>query len=62
MAKRCFLCGAKMDENTGLCTNPDCVRSKPLPDPKEKTDGSGPNKDCIAYKGSDSNQTTTKEG
>lgn len=25
-------------------------------------DGNCPNKDCIAYKGSDSNQTTTKEG
>lgn len=38
MTKRCFLCGSKMDEKTGLCTNPDCVRSKPLPDQKEKTE------------------------
>lgn len=36
MTKRCFLCGSKMD--AGLCTNPDCVRSKPLSDPKEKTE------------------------
>jgi hypothetical protein len=33
MEKRCFLCMHKMDESTGLCTNPDCVRSQPLPDP-----------------------------
>lgn len=38
MEKTCFICLHKMDENTGLCTNPDCVRSKPLPDPKEKTE------------------------
>lgn len=38
MTKRCFLCGSKMDEKTGFCTNPECVRSKPLPDPKEKTE------------------------
>ncbi len=38
MTKRCFLCGSKMDENTGLCTNTSCVRSQPLPDPKEKTE------------------------
>lgn len=30
MAKRCFRCGKKMDEKTGLCTNSKCVRSKPL--------------------------------
>ncbi len=34
--KRCFLCLSKMDEKTGLCTNPNCVRSKPLPPPEEK--------------------------
>ncbi len=34
MEKRCFLCMSKMDESTGLCTNPECVRSKPLPEPK----------------------------
>lgn len=34
MTKRCFLCGSKMDENTGLCTNQSCVRSKPLPKPQ----------------------------
>lgn len=38
MEKTCFICLHKMDENTGLCTNPDCVRSQPLPDPKEKTE------------------------
>lgn len=32
--KRCFLCMSKMDESTGLCKNPKCVRSKPLPEPK----------------------------
>lgn len=31
---RCFLCHKKMDSKTGLCTNPKCVRSKPL-EPKE---------------------------
>lgn len=36
MTKRCFLCGSKMDENTGLCTNTSCVRSQPLPDPKKR--------------------------
>lgn len=38
MEKTCFICLHKMDENTGLCTNPDCVRSKPLSDPKEKAE------------------------
>ena len=28
--ERCFLCHKRMDEKTGLCTNPKCVRSKPL--------------------------------
>ena len=28
--ERCFLCHKKMDAKTGLCTNPKCVRSKPL--------------------------------
>lgn len=28
--ERCFLCHKKMNEKTGLCTNPKCVRSKPL--------------------------------
>lgn len=28
--ERCFLCHRKMDEKTGLCTNPKCVRSQPL--------------------------------
>lgn len=32
---RCFLCHKRMDKETGLCTNPKCVRSKPL-DKKEK--------------------------
>jgi hypothetical protein len=35
-AKRCFLCHKKMDEKTGLCTNPKCVRSKPIT--SEKSD------------------------
>lgn len=34
MEKRCFICMSKMDESTGLCTNPNCVRSKPLSTPK----------------------------
>nr|DAF82073.1 MAG TPA: Protein of unknown function (DUF1588) [Caudoviricetes sp.] len=34
---RCFLCHKKMDSKTGLCTNPKCVRSKPLT-PKEDSD------------------------
>lgn len=38
MTKRCFLCGSKMDE-TGLCTNPDCVRSKPLAEKAEVKEG-----------------------
>lgn len=32
--ERCFICRKKMDEKTGLCTNPKCVRSKPL-EPKK---------------------------
>lgn len=38
---RCFLCHRKMDEKTGLCTNPKCVRSQPLPEKEEteKKDG-----------------------
>lgn len=28
--ERCFLCHKKIDKKTGLCTNPKCVRSKPL--------------------------------
>lgn len=35
MEKRCFLCMSKMDEKTGLCTNPKCVRSKPLAEKAE---------------------------
>lgn len=38
MDKRCFLCLHKIDESTGLCTNPSCVRSKPLPTPKQETE------------------------
>ncbi len=34
MDKRCFLCLHKIDESTGLCTNSECVRSKPLPKPQ----------------------------
>lgn len=40
MANRCFLCGRSMKQQEGLlyelCTNPKCVRSKPLPTPKEE--------------------------
>lgn len=36
--ERCFLCHRKMDKKTGLCTNAKCVRSKPIPDLKEKTE------------------------
>ena len=32
---RCFLCHKKMDKKTGLCTNPKCVRSQPLPGKKD---------------------------
>lgn len=40
MEKTCFLCGYDMDTETGLCKNPNCVRSKPLPAPNagEKAD------------------------
>ena len=34
--ERCFLCHKKMDKKTGLCTNPKCVRSKPLKEKKER--------------------------
>lgn len=40
--ERCFLCHKKMDKKTGLCTNPKCVRSKPLAEKaevKERTKG-----------------------
>lgn len=37
--KRCFLCHKKMDEKTGLCTNPKCVRSKPLAEKTEVKEG-----------------------
>ena len=33
--ERCFLCHKKMDKKTGLCTNPKCVRSQPLPGKKD---------------------------
>lgn len=39
MEKRCFLCMSKMDEKTGLCTNPKCVRSKPLAEKAEVKEG-----------------------
>lgn len=34
--ERCFICHKKMDEKTGLCTNPKCVRSKPLTEKAEE--------------------------
>lgn len=37
-AKRCFLCHKKMDGKTGLCTNPKCVRSKPITAEKAESD------------------------
>lgn len=33
---RCFLCHRKIDKKTGLCTNPNCIRSKPINEEKEK--------------------------
>lgn len=40
--ERCFLCHRRMDEKTGLCTNKNCIRSKPLSDkPKEETEEKG---------------------
>ena len=39
MTKRCFLCGSKMGEKTGLCTNPKCVRSKPLAEKAKVKEG-----------------------
>lgn len=39
MTKRCFLCRSKMDDKTGLCTNPKCVRSKPLAEKAEEKEG-----------------------
>lgn len=39
MEKRCFLYMSKMDEKTGLCTNPKCVRSKPLAEKAEVKEG-----------------------
>ena len=36
---RCFLCHKKMDEKTGLCTNPKGVRSKPLTEKAEEKEG-----------------------
>ena len=35
--ERCFLCHRKMNKKTGLCTNPKCVRSKPLEEKKQET-------------------------
>lgn len=34
---RCFICHKKMD--TGLCTNPKCVRSKPLAEKAKVKEG-----------------------
>lgn len=38
---RCFLCGRKMVKQEGisyeLCSNPKCIRSKPLAEPKDVT-------------------------
>lgn len=36
MIKRCFLCGHKMDEKTGLCTNKNCIRSQEVMTAEEK--------------------------
>lgn len=35
--ERCFICHRKMDNETGLCTNAKCIRSKPLT-PKDETE------------------------
>ena len=37
--ERCFICHKKTDEKTGLCTNPKCVRSKPLTEKAEEKEG-----------------------
>lgn len=37
--EKMFLCHKKMDEKTGLCTNPKCVRSKPLAEKTEVKEG-----------------------
>lgn len=37
--ERCFLCHKKMDAKTRLCTNPKCVRSKPLAEKAEVKEG-----------------------
>ena len=37
--ERCFLCHRKIDEKTGLCTNPKCVRSQPLAEKTEVKEG-----------------------
>lgn len=37
--ERCFLCHKKIDKKTGLCTNPKCVRSKPLKEKAEVKEG-----------------------
>ncbi|GEM_PF-670827 len=42
MVKRCFLCMSQMNEQTGLCTNPKCIRSQPLPTPKAAKYGAEP--------------------
>lgn len=36
---QCFLCHKKMDEKMGLCTNPKCVRSKPIAEKAEVKEG-----------------------
>ncbi len=36
--ERCFLCHKKMDEKTGLCTNPKCVRSQPVKTEEKNND------------------------
>lgn len=41
--KKCFLCGRPMKQQEGLlyelCTNPECPRSQPLPEPNSATEG-----------------------
>nr|DAK32664.1 MAG TPA: hypothetical protein [Caudoviricetes sp.] len=36
--ERCFICNHKMDKQTNLCTNKECVRSQ-FPPKKEETNG-----------------------
>ena len=53
--ERCFICHKKMDAKTGLCTNPKCVRSKPLAEKSEVKEGESENS-----KGGDYHESRTE--